>query len=408
MAGIGIIGAGVAGIHLGLLLRQHDIPVTIYSDRTGEQLAGGRLPNTVAHHDTTVRREQALGVDHWDLAEHGYFGHHHYLGGPEPKRFFGAYTAPSRAIDHRIYLPRLLHDFRERGGDFRVRAVRAADVAALSDQHELVVVASGSGDLAAMFPRRADKSPYDAPQRRLCVGLFDGIADNEPRSVTLSLSPGHGEMVEIPIRSFDGPRKALLFEAVPGGGFEVLADASYDDDPAGFEKLVKDTLRAHHPTTFERIDHRRFRLTRPLDLLQGALVPTVREDWVRLPNGRYAIALGDAHVVVDPVVGQGANSASYSAWELGHTIIEDPTFDERFCRKVARRRADRVHATSDWTNLMIRTPPAPHLLELLDAMAGEKALADEFTENFNHPERQWDVLATPERTRDHLARRGRT
>ena len=60
---------GVAGLHLALLLQRQGIPVTLYSDKTAAQLASGRMLNTVAHHNTTVKREQALGADHWDLAE---------------------------------------------------------------------------------------------------------------------------------------------------------------------------------------------------------------------------------------------------------------------------------------------------------------------------------------------------
>ncbi|NIJ09906.1 2-polyprenyl-6-methoxyphenol hydroxylase-like FAD-dependent oxidoreductase [Saccharomonospora amisosensis] len=406
MEGIGIVGAGVAGLHLGLLLRGHGVPVTIYSDRTAEQLAGGRIPNTVAHHHATVERERLLGVDHWDIEEYGYFGHHHYIGGPQPLRFPGFFAAPSRALDYRIYLPRLLSDFVERGGEFEVRPVQAVDVEELSQRHDLVVIATGRGSMGAMFPRRADKSPYDTPQRKLCGGLYEGVAHSEPKGVTMSISPGHGELLAIPMYSFAGHVTALLFEAVPGGEFEVLTATRYDDDPATFEKLVLKTISEHHPTIFERIDPAAFRLTGPQDLLQGAVVPSVREDYTRLPNGRYVVAVGDVHTVVDPVIGQGANSASYSAWELGQTILEDQNFDERFCKKVARRREDRVHAVSDWTNLMIRTPPPPHLLELLGAMSQNQAIADTFTDNFSYPERQWDILATPERTRNFLTGHG--
>ncbi|GAA3823928.1 MULTISPECIES: styrene monooxygenase subunit StyA [Amycolatopsis] len=406
MAGIGIVGAGIAGLHLGLQLRQHDVPVTIYSDRTAEQLAGGRLPNSVAHHHTTVARERLLGIDHWDAEEYFYFGHHHYIGLPDPLSFPGFFTAPSRALDYRIYLPRILADFTDRGGDFQVRPVGPADVAELSDRHDLVVVASGRGSLSAMFPRRADKSPYDSPQRKLCVGLYEGIAHSEPRGVTMSISPGNGELLEIPIFSFAGHVTALLFENIPGGDTEVLAEARYDDDPAAFEKLVLEKTRQHHPRTFERIDPAKFRLTGPQDLLQGGVLPSVREDYTRLPNGKYVVALGDAHAVVDPVVGQGANCASYSAWELGRTILEDQNFDERFCRKVALRRENVVHATADWTNLMVRVPPAPHLLQLLGAMSANQAVADTFTDNFSHPDRQWDILASPERVRKFLAGHG--
>ena len=403
---IGIVGSGVAGLHLGLLLRQHDIPVVIYDAKTPQQMADGRLLNTVAHHNTTVQREKALNVDHWDLAEYGYFCHHHSIGGPQPLSFPGFFSAPSRAIDYRIYIPQLLADFQERGGEFRVADMTPGSVTELSDRHDLIVVATGKGDISAMFGVRVDRSPYDKPQRRLCAGLYHGIERTDPRGVTMSIAPPHGELLEIPMFSFEGHITVLLFENVPGGDTEVLADASYTDDPAAFERLVLEKLHAHHPQTFARVDPARFRLTRPQDLLQGAVTPVVREDYVRLPNGRYAISVGDAHTVVDPVIGQGANSASYSAWELGTAITEDQNFDERFCQKAAARRANRVQAICDWTNLMIGLPPAGHLLQMLGAMSQSKPVADEFTDNFNYPERQWDILATPERTANFLADHG--
>jgi len=406
-SGIAVIGSGVAGLHLALLLQKQGIPVTIYSDQTAAQLASGRMLNTVAHHNTTVQREQALGVDHWDLAEYGYFCHHHYIGGPQPLSFPGAFSAPSRAIDYRVYLPRLLADFEERGGDFRSgQQVGPEEIARLSEQHDLVVAATGKGGTSAMFPVIAAKSPYSRPQRRLSAGLYHGIAPPAPKGVTMSIAPPHGELLEIPTFSADGHVTVLLFENVPGGDTEVLADAKYDEDPAAFERLVLEKLRAHHPQVYERVDAGRFGLTRPEDLLQGAVTPVLREDYAVLPNGKVVIALGDAHSVVDPVVGQGANSASYSAWELGAVIAEDPNFDERFAQKVAARRANRVRAISDWTNLMIGLPPAPHLLQLLGAMSQNPAVADEFTDNFNQPERQWDILATPARTGAFLARHG--
>jgi 2-polyprenyl-6-methoxyphenol hydroxylase-like FAD-dependent oxidoreductase len=406
-SGIAIVGSGVAGLHLALLLQQQGIPATLYSDQTAAQLANGRMLNTVAHHNTTVQREQALGVDHWDLAEYGYFCHHHYIGGPQPLSFPGAFGAPSRAIDYRVYLPRLLADFTDRGGDFQAGLhVSPEEIVRLSERHDLVVIATGKGGTSAMFPVIPGKSPYSRPQRRLCAGLYYGIAPSEPKGVTLSIAPPHGELLEIPTFSASGHVTVLLFENVPGGDTEVLADAKYDEDPAAFERLVLEKLRVHHPEVFERVNSARFGLTRPEDLLQGAVTPVLREDYAVLPNGRIVMALGDAHSVVDPVVGQGANSASYSAWELGAVIAEDPNFDERFAQKVAARRANRVRAISDWTNLMIGLPPAPHLLQLLGAMSVNPAVADEFTDNFNQPERQWDILATPQRTSAFLARHG--
>jgi 2-polyprenyl-6-methoxyphenol hydroxylase-like FAD-dependent oxidoreductase len=405
MTSIGIVGAGVAGLHLGLLLRQHDVPVTIYTDKTGDELAGARLLNSVAHHHPTLERERELGVHHWDAAEYGYGCHHHYLGGPAPMAFRGDFSEPSSAIDYRLYLPRLMGDFENRGGRVAVQPVQADDLDGLAAAHDLLVVASGRGTLGGLFGRRADKSPYDRPQRRLCVALWHGVAPTDPKGVTLSISPGHGELVEIPIYSFDGHVTALLFENIPGGELEMLADLRYDEDPKLFEQTVLQKLKEHHPAVYERVEPGSFAVTRPQDILQGALIPHMRTDYAQLSNGKYALAVGDIHSVVDPLVGQGANSASYSAWTVGEAILEDLGLDELFCQRVARRRADVVEGISDWTNFML-APPPPHFIALLISMAQHKGICDVFTTNFGHGERQWTMLATPERTRAYLARNG--
>ena len=57
---------------------------------------------------------------------------------------------------------------------------------------------------------------------------------------------------------------------------------------------------------------------------------------------------------------------------------------------------DRVLAAARWTNLMLQ-PPSEAMGRLIGTMSQNKALADDFTENFNYPERQWDRLSTPAR-----------
>jgi hypothetical protein len=155
-------------------------------------------------------------------------------------------------------------------------------------------------------------------------------------------------------------------------------------------------LEKLHPTTYDRIDTASFDLAQPQDLLQGGVVPTVRNAKVQFDNGKCAIALGDLHSVVDPMMGQGANMASYAAFVLGEEIVNADALDARFCEKVDLRRQDRVLAASRWTNLML-APPTEAMGALLGTMGQNKALADEFTENFNYPEIQWDHIATPQR-----------
>ena len=399
MKSIGIIGAGVAGLHLGLQLRQHGIATTIYTNRTAEEVADGKVMNSVAHMHVTLELEEDLGINHWTEDQYYYTHHYHYNGWGEERTFQGQFASPSRTLDYRIYLPRLMKDFTDRGGVIEYRDLAVPDIQDLSEVHDLVVVSTGKGEIGAMFPKRADKSPYDRPQRKLAVGFWKGVERCDPNGVGVSVVPGVGELLAIPMWSFSGDVMALLFESVPGGAQEPLTDQRYADDPEAYRQLTLDMLKEHHPTVYDRVDHDEFRLQSDSDkdILQGAFTPVMREDYARLPNGKFLLALGDVHLTMDPVQAQGANSTAYSARVVGDAIIEDDVFDERFMKKVAARRNERLEAANDWLNTIIHTPTLPQIPKLFSAMVNNQELTDEFTENFNHPIRQIDLLASEER-----------
>jgi len=390
---IGIIGAGVAGLHLGLYLRQHGINTTIISDRTPDQIAQGRLPNTAAHFAVTIERERLLGVDHWqDPAVH-YTCHNHSFGGLNRLEFRGDFSRPARAVDHRIYLPRLMEDFEHRGGRIEIATVTGNDLNRLSQRFDLLIVVSGRGPLAEMFARVAAWSPYDRPQRQLLAALFTGIRRTDPAGATLSVSPGHGELIDIPILTFGGMASALLFENIPGGDLEELARFRYQDYPTVFLHIVLAKLEQHHPQIYHRIDPAAFELCAPNDILQGGVTPIVRRSTLDLGDGKFAIAAGDVHCTVDPLLGQGANIASHAAFVSGEEIAKDAPFDAQFCERIDWRRQERILGASRWTNLMLQ-PPSPELRDLIVEMSRRQPLCDAFTNNFNHPERQWDHIAS--------------
>ncbi|HVG50361.1 MAG TPA: styrene monooxygenase/indole monooxygenase family protein [Xanthobacteraceae bacterium] len=393
---IGIVGAGVGGLHLALYLQKHGVDATVITDRAPDAYRNSALLNTVAHHHVTIARETELGIDHWSDPKLFYAYHDHVFNFPQPLQFRGDFTRPSRAVDYRIYLPTLMEDFARRGGKIEIRRIEHDDIQALVDRFDLVVVSTGKGALGDLFSYRPEHTPFSQPQRRLCVGLYKGVRQPNPMNVTLSVSPGHGEMIVIPTVSFDGIATALLMENVPGGDLEELATLNYAQDRKRFLQTLLGKLEKHHPTTYDRIDPARFDLAQPQDLLQGGIVPTVRNTTVEFDDGKCAIALGDVHSVVDPMMGQGANMASYAAFVLGEEIVNADALDARFCEKVDLRRQDRVLAAARWTNMML-APPSEAMGALIGTMSQNKALADEFTENFNFPEVQWDRISTPKR-----------
>lgn len=131
--------------------------------------------------------------------------------------------------------------------------------------------------------------------------------------------------------------------------------------------------------------------------LQGGVTPTVRHGHIKLANGATAV-LGDAHATVDPLLGQGGNMASYAAHLLGQQIVSADIFDEDFFVQVDARRANLVLGATRWTNFMLSAlntlPDA--FTEFLGAVAENRGLADKFTDNFNYPEKQWDLFSNPD------------
>jgi hypothetical protein len=312
-----------------------------------------------------------------------------------------ALLALTRFVDFRIYLARLLEDYLQRGGDLVVGPEPVAAALAASAGYDLVVVAGGR-DVSGVFPRDPARSPYETPQRLLCAGTFRGIAFPDPLGLSFNISPGAGEVFQSPVFSFDGRVSGVLFEGVPGGPFEHLVSMRYEDDPAAFEAEVLELFRAHAPSIYERVDRTEFGLTRPVDLLQGAITPTVRKGWSRLDSGTYALAVGDAWVVNDPLTGQGANLGSHCAWVVAEAILADTAYDDLFCRQVEARMWDMAGPVTEWSNAFLQPPP-DHVLEVLAAATADKAIADALAGGFADPQAMWRRLATPERAAAFIA-----
>ena len=400
MGRIAIAGAGISGLTLALRLQQQSVETTLYTDKTPEQIRAGRLLNLVARFEPTLARERDLGVNHWDFPDFAMHAAHVEVVGM-PIAFRGDLDRPARFVDFRIYLARLLEDYAERGGHVVVDPTPVTGALAAAAGYDLVVIAGGR-EVSGVFARDPARSPYDRPQRVLCAGTFRGIAFPDPLGLSFNISPGAGEVFQSPVFSFDGRVSGVLFEGIPGGPFERLVSMRYDDDPAAFEAEVLELFRFHAPSIYERVDPAQFGLTRPVDVLQGAITPTVRRGWIRLDSGTHAVAVGDAWVVNDPLTGQGANLGSHCAMVLADAILADVAYDELFCRQVEARMWEMAGPVTEWSNAFLQPPP-DHVLELLGTATADKAVADALIGGFADPQAMWRRLATPERASAFLA-----
>jgi 2-polyprenyl-6-methoxyphenol hydroxylase-like FAD-dependent oxidoreductase len=398
MTTLGIIGSGIAGLHLALYLQKQGIKATVYSDRSEGEIRSSRLPSTVALMGATRTRDTALGTNHWSAPEHSSFSIGMRVASSPPLAFHAEFKHPALFIDMRVYVPRLMADFRERGGSLVIAPSRAEDIAALAAQHDLIVVAAGRAGLNEMFPRLPERSPYLEPQRRLFAGLFRGVRHPRPFAMTFNIVPGQGEVIENQYLTLDGVVTGILVEAIPGGLLDPITRLRYEDDPAAFNAAVLALVREHAPDAYARTDPAAFALTRPLDTLSGGFTPTARRGWAPLRGGRFALAIGDAFIAHDPLAGQGANAASRTAWTLGEIITEHARaglrFDEAFCVAAEARLWAQERPVTEWCNAFLQPPP-PHMIGLLVAASQDQAIANAFADNFNEPEKQWSVISSP-------------
>ncbi len=404
MTSIGIVGTGISGLQLALSLQQSGVDTTLYAEHTPDEMRQTRLPNTVTRFGPTMARERALGVGHWADDPSNYQSMHASVL-DTPVYFNGNLQALAGNLDFRVYLPRLLEDYAARGGHVVAGRRSVEQIVAGTADHDLTVVAAGRESVREFFPRDAARSPFDKPQRIITAAIVHGITPIQPLGAEMSIVPGVGEVFVLPYHSRHGIQSALAVEGVPGGPLADLANVKYDADPNAFETRLLELLRRYAPRTYERVDPTAFAVTHPLDVLQGAIVPTVRKPYCEVAPGKFVVAVGDAYVANDPVGGQGANLGSASAAVLAQAICRDVAFDEWFCRGLARDLWAAAEPVVRFNNMFL-APPPPHVQELLGAATASQAVADAFGNLWSAPADMWRTIATPERAAAFLARVG--
>jgi hypothetical protein len=394
---IGIVGSGFAGLHLALMLQQRGVETTLYTDRSAQQMRNG-APAVLARWASTIAHERELGVNLWDGMGSEFNRFDFFINVQPPMHFPGALETTASFIDPRLYLSSLQQVYVDRGGTVNVGSLNAGDMRVIAEDHDLIVVAAGKGEMAAMFPRIEALSPFSSPARNLNVAYFEGFTTPDTDAVHFVLSPGHGEIIHGSILSFDGVVPGIFFEGVPGGDFDRLTAARYIDNPQAFHKTAIDILRIHAPHLYEGVDPKRFRVISPKNVLQGSLTPVVRQGYLDLGNGKYAVAVGDIHVLNDPLIGQGANTAVNSAWVLGDLILNSDRYDLEFGKQAEAAMWEYARHVVDWSTLMLR-PPQPHVLNLIGASSQHPPLASAFANTFHNPCRA-EVLQSAEATQN--------
>jgi hypothetical protein len=408
MSRIAIVGAGQAGLQLGIGLARAGHEVTCVTNRTPDEVRGGRVLSSQFMFDRARGHERALGIDFWDATCPDVEGiavsiPHPELRGAKAIEFAARLDRPGHSVDQRLKVPRWMEHLASLGGALRFQEVTVPDLEELARTHELVVVASGKGEIARLFPRNAAWSPYDRPMRALALTYVTGMTPRpEYPAVSFNVCPGVGEYFVFPAETITGACEIMVLEGIPGGPMDCWDDVR---TPAEHLARSKQILEKFFPWEAERC--RAIELTDASGLMTGRFAPVVRAPIGVLPAGRPVLGLADAVVLNDPLTGQGSNAAAKAAAVYLASILErgDAPFDAAWMQQTFDRAWASAKDVVAWTNALL-SPPPPHVLGLFGAACSDPRIAHRFVNAFDDPSDFQAWFMTPEAAQAYLAQLG--
>lgn len=403
MRKITIVGAGQAGLQLGLGLLENGYDVTLITNRTGDQIRDGKVMSSQCMFDTALSHERSLGLDFWGDKCPPVEGVGLTVPNPEGGIAFSwaaRLDAPASSVDQRVKMPRWIAEFENRGGKVDLVDAGVEDLERYATDSDLVIVAAGKGDVARLFERDADRSQFDKPQRALALTYVNGLTPREEHSaVSFNLIPGVGEYFVFPALTTTGPCEIMVFEGIPGGPMDRFGDVTSPQEHLALSKELLDTF-----LPWEADRARNVELTDANGVLAGRFPPTVRQPVAVLPSGRAVLGIADVVVLNDPITGQGSNNASKCARSYLTSILEhgDRPYDQAFMQATFESYYDYAQYVAAWTNALL-LPPPPHVLELFGAAASHPAIASRFANGFDDPRDFFEWFMDPEKAAQYLA-----
>ena len=392
-----IVGGGQSGLMVAIGLLKAGHKVRVVQNRTGAEIAAGKVLSSQCMFSNAVQHERDLGIDFWSEECPPVQGINFIVPNPDGSGtklidWAARLDRNAYAVDQRVKMPRWLDEFVKLGGELVIADAGVEELEAYAAEDDLVVVASGKGEVGRLFARDAEKSPYDKPQRALALTYVTGMTPRQPHSaVEFNLIPGVGEYFVFPSLTTTGPCEIMVLEGIPGGPMDCWAEVKTPE-----EHLEKSLwiLRTFLPWEYER--SKDCQLTDDNGILAGRFAPTVRHPVATLPSGRQVLGLGDAVCLNDPITGQGSNNASKAAAIYLRRILDhgDRPFDQAFMQGTFDAYWDYAQWVVRWTNMMLQPPP-PFVLEIMGTACAEPRLAHRMANGFDDPRDFFPWFADP-------------
>jgi hypothetical protein len=385
MRKITIVGGGQSGLQLALGLLQEKYGVTVFSNRTPEQIREGRVSSSQFMFHDALQSERDLGINLWEKTCPPTAGLAFAVPGPDGSRalFWEAKLDHyGQSVDQRIKFAGWLEEFQKRGGNVVYADVGVQDLEKQAASSDLVIVAAGKGEVARLFETNSAHAPFSSPMRALALTYVKKMTPRQPfTAVTFNLIPGVGEYFVFPALTTTGDCEIMVFEGVPGGPMDCWADVHSPDQHL---QRSKEVLQKFLPWEAERCKN--IELTDDLGILAARFAPVVRKPVCKLPSGRLILGMADVVVLNDPITGQGSNTASKAARIYMDQILEhgNRPFDGAWMQRTFDIFWNYAQWVVAWTNSLL-VPPPPHILQLMGAASQIPALASRIANGFNHP-----------------------
>ncbi|MGO4436753.1 styrene monooxygenase/indole monooxygenase family protein [Rhizobium sp. RAF56] len=402
---ITIVGGGQSGLQLGCGLLGHGYDVHIVQNRTAEEIRSGKVLSSQCMFDIALQNERDLGLNFWEKECPTVDSINFCVPAPDGSGkaidWNGKLDRPAQSVDQRLKVPAWMAEFERRGGRLTIVEAGIDDLERFTRESDLVIVAAGKGDIAKLFERDAEKSPFDKPQRALALTYVTGMTPRPGHSgVCFNLIPTVGEYFVFPALTVSGPCEIMVFEGIPGGPMDCWKDVKTPQEHLATSKRILDTFL---PWEAERC--RDIALTDDNGILSGAFAPTVRKPVGRLPSGALVLGMADAVCLNDPITGQGSNNASKSARVYMDAILAhgDRPFDAAFMQATFDSYWSYAQYVVGWTNALLQPPP-PHVLNIMGSAQAYPELARRIANGFDQPTDLFPWFAVPEEADAYLAK----
>jgi flavin-dependent dehydrogenase len=386
MRNITIVGGGQCGLQVALGLVQKRYDVTVINDRTPDDVWNGRIMSSQSMFHTALQNERDLGINYWEdecPKVEGIEFTVASLDGTRNLYWHARLDNFNQSVDQRVKFSGWLRKLEELGGRLVIKSATLKDVDQLTAESDLVLVASGKGEIGKCFERDDEKCEFDKPMRALALSYVKNMTPRpDYHCVRFNVIPDVGEYFVFPALTTNGYCEIMVMEGLIGGPMDLCwQDVETPAEHLAVSKWIMDT---YLPWEAERCVN--IELTDDNGCLRGRFPPTIRKPIVTLPSGRTAMGIGDAVVLNDPLTGQGSNNASKFADVVYRAILArgDLPFDDEWKQATFDEYWSYAQWVVRWTNDLLR-PPAEPIPTVLKAAEAHQSIAHRFANNFDDP-----------------------